>query len=192
MAVRAVEDGNQDIWLHEVNRLVKTRLTFDESQDAVPRWLPSGDAISFASDRSGDSELYLRWVDGNSPAEPLLNPDPSVRRMLTDWSDDARLALYYERPASEIGVHDLWYLERRDDGSGYEAVPFLQTPFSEAGAVFSPDEKWVASDPTNRGVTRFMFDRSPMAEGNSKSPSTVELVYAGARQARSSTWKIPL
>ena len=145
VAVRAVEDGNQDIWLHEVNRLVKTRLTFDESQDAVPRWLPSGDAISFASDRSGDSELYLRRVDGNSPAEPLLNPDPSVRRMLTDWSDDARLALYYERPASEIGVHDLWYLERRDYGSGYEAVPFLQTPFSEAGAVFSPHEKWVAS-----------------------------------------------
>ncbi len=144
VAVRAVEDGNQDIWLHEVNRPVKTRLTFDESQDAVPRWLPSGDAISFASDRSGDRELYSRRADGNSPAEPLLNPDPSVRRLLTDWSDDARLALYYERPASEIGVHDLWYLERRDDGSGYEAVPFLQTPFSEAAAAFSPDEKWVA------------------------------------------------
>ena len=144
VAVRAVENGNQDIWLHEVNRPVKTRLTFDESQDALPRWLPSGDAISFASDRSGDRELYLRRVDGNSPAEPLLNPDPSVRRLLTDWSDDARLALYYERPASEIGVHDLWYLERRDDGSGYEAVPFLQTPFSEAGAAFSPNEKWVA------------------------------------------------
>ena len=144
VAVGAVEDGNQDIWLHEVNRPVKTRLTFDESQDVLPRWLPSGDAISFASDRSGDRELYLRRVDGNSPAEPLLNPDPSARRLLTDWSDDARLAFYYERPASEIGVHDLWYLERRDDGSRYEAVPFLQTPFSEAGAVFSPDEKWVA------------------------------------------------
>jgi hypothetical protein len=48
--------------------------------------------------------------------------------------------------------HDLWYLERRKDDRGYEAVPFLQTPFREITAEFSPDEKWVvyASDESGR------------------------------------------
>lgn len=52
--------------------------------------------------------------------------------------------MFYERPSSEPLGHDLWYLERRDDGSSYQAVPFLQTSFSEILAQFSPDEKWVA------------------------------------------------
>jgi Tol biopolymer transport system component len=144
VAVGGVEGGPEDIWLHEVDRPVKTRLTFDEGYDSHPKWLPAGDAIAFTSDRSGNRELYLRRIDGNSPAEPLLEPDPSVRRYPSDWSKDARLALFYERPVESPLAHDLWYLERRDDGSGYEAVPFLQTPFSEITAQFSPDEKWVA------------------------------------------------
>ncbi len=144
VAVGGVEEGPADIWLHEVDRPVKTRLTFDESYDMHPTWLPSGDAIAFTSDRSGNRELYQRRIDGNSPAEPLLTPDPSVRRFLSDWSQDARLALFYERPVSDPRGHDLWYLERRDGGGEYQAVPFLQTPFSEITAAFSPDEKWVA------------------------------------------------
>ena len=147
VAVHASENGNTDIWLHEVDRPVKTRLTFHERADAQPKWLPSGDAIAFSSGRSGKGgnlELYVQRIGGNSTAEPLLKPDPSVRRWVADWSRDARLALFYERPSSDPLGHDLWYLERRDDGSSYQAVPFLQTPFSEITAQFSPDEKWVA------------------------------------------------
>jgi Tol biopolymer transport system component/predicted Ser/Thr protein kinase len=147
VAVHATENGNTDIWLHEVDRPVKTRLTFHESMDLQPKWLPSGDAIAFSSGRSGKGgnlELYVQRIGGNSTAEPLLKPDPSVRRWVPDWSRDARLALFYERPSSDAFGHDLWYLERGDDGSSYQAVPFLQTRFSEITPQFSPDEKWVA------------------------------------------------
>ena len=144
VAVQGREGGQQDIWLHEVNRPIKTRVTFDESLDHSPTWLPTGDVIAFSSDRPGGRELYLRRIDGNSPPEPLLETDPSVLRWLSDWSGDGRLALFYERPASVLRSHDLWYLQRRDDDSGYEAVPFLQTPFSEHTPQFSPDENWVA------------------------------------------------
>ncbi len=159
VAVRGVEEGQGDIWLHEVDRPVKTRLTFDESYDAHPTWLPAGDAIAFSSDRSGNRELYQRRIDGNSPAEPLLTPDPSVRRFLSDWSRDARLALFYERPVSDPQGHDLWYLERRDDGGEYRAVPFLQPPSSEITAAFSPDEKWVAYA-SNESGRREVYIRS--------------------------------
>lgn len=143
VAVRGDEEGSSDIWLHEVDRPVKTRLTFDNVMVVQPAWTASGDAISFSSDREGERQLYLQPIDGSSPAEFLLRRDPSVRRFPNEWSQDARLLLFHERPGKEPYGHDLWYLERREDG-GYEAVPFLQTPFSEITAQFSPDEKWVA------------------------------------------------
>ena len=128
VAVHASENGNTDIWLHEVDRPVKTRLTFHESADAQPKWLPSGDAIAFSSGRSGSAgnmELYLRRIGEDSTAEPFLKPDPSVRRYMSDWSKDARLALFYERPTTDPSGHDLWYLDRRDDGSSYPGCALL-------------------------------------------------------------------
>ena len=144
VAASGVEGSAADIWLHEVQRPVKTRLTIDENVNNQPSWVPPGDAIAFASRRLGNTEIFVRRTDGNTPAEPLLAPDPSLNRWLTDWSKDARLALFYQRPLSQGDAHDIWYLRLANDGSGYDAVPFLQTPFSEFGAQFSPDEKWVA------------------------------------------------
>ena len=71
VAVQATENGNMDIWLHEVGRPVKTRLTFHESRDVQPKWMPSGDAIAFSSGRSGkcgNLELYVHRIGGNSTA----------------------------------------------------------------------------------------------------------------------------
>ena len=168
VAVHARENGNTDIWLHEVDRPVKTRLTFHESLDVQPKWLPSGDAIAFSSGRSGKGlnlELYVQRIGGNSTAEPLLKPDPSVRRYMSDWSKDARLALFYERPTTDPLGHDLWYLDRRDDGSSYHAVPFLQTPFSEITAQFSPDGKWVAYTSSESGRYEVYISSFPDAGG---------------------------
>ena len=39
---------------------------------------------------------------------------------------------------------DLWYLKRKEDGSGFESVPFLQTSFAEYTAQFSMDGRFVA------------------------------------------------
>ncbi len=153
VAAWGIEEGAGDIWVHEVQRPVKTRLTIDESRDGHPTWLPTGDVIAFSSSRLGSSrQLFQRRVDGSSPAEPLLESDQSVNRWLTDWSNDGRLALFYQRAVSGVNIHDLWYLERRKDDRGYEAVPFLQTRFREITAEFSPDEKWVvyASDESGR------------------------------------------
>jgi hypothetical protein len=41
------------------------------------------------------------------------------------------------------GGQDLWYLKRKPDGSGFDSVAFLQTPFREASARFSPGGRFV-------------------------------------------------
>ena len=67
----------------------------------------------------------------------------------TDWSRDGRYLLYYDiDPNSK---RDLWVLPMDSKGSR-KPVLFLQTPFNEDNAAFSPDGHWIAyhSDESGR------------------------------------------
>ena len=47
VAVRGLEDNNEDVWVHEVGRSLKRRLTFDAALDGQPIWSPSGKGDRF-------------------------------------------------------------------------------------------------------------------------------------------------
>ena len=141
VAVAGRENGNQDIWIHEVDRPVKTNFTTDEAADLVPTWSPSGDRIAFSSGRKGDRTIYIKRTDGSGePTELVQNPE--VRQYFSDWSQDERSLLFFRQSGSS-GDRDLWYLERKEDGE-YEEVPLLQTSANESYAKFSPDGRFVA------------------------------------------------
>ncbi len=149
VAVRGLEDNNDDVWVHEVGRSLKRRLTFDAASDGLPIWSPSGKEIAFRSDRGeGYDNIYIRPADGTG--EPTLLVDNPLDESPNDWSPDGKYLLY--RVNDEETGWDLWYLKRKEDGSGFEPVPFLQTSFRETAAKFSPDGRFVAyvSDESGR------------------------------------------
>ena len=150
VAVNATQEDNTDIWLNEVDRPVKTRFTYDSGTQSTPRWLPLGEAVSYSSpDPAKGTTLYLQAIDGGGIARELLGPTPGVGRQITGWSSDGEYALYQESAAGEGGF-DLWYLRRA--GEDFEPVPFLDTPFNQFQASFSPDDRWVVyvSDESGR------------------------------------------
>ena len=61
---------------------------------------------------------------------------------------------------------NLWYLERKEDGSGWEPHSFLQTPFDEQGARFSPDGHYVAYVSNESGQNEVYV--RPFPEGGRK------------------------
>ncbi len=149
VAVRGTEDNNQDVWVHDVGRSLKRRLTFDAATDGLPIWSPSGKEIAFRSDRGeGYDTIYIRPADGTG--EPALLVDNALDERPNDWSPDGKYLLYSAN-GEETGW-DLWYLKRKEDGGGFESVPFLQTSFTEYTAKFSPDGRFVAyvSDESGR------------------------------------------
>ena len=156
VAVTGEEDGNFDIWIHEVDRPAKDRLTSSDNTDLLPNWLPSGEQITFSSGpKQGTTKpgteraLFIRRADASGAAEPLL-AGATDGGWITDWSSDGRFALSVRMGK---GFYDLWYLKRKDDDSGYEAVPFLESEFVESGGQFSPDDHWVVygSNDSRRG-----------------------------------------
>jgi hypothetical protein len=55
---------------------------------------------------------------------------------------------------------DIWYLQQGQDGT-YESLPFLQTPFDEERAAFSPDGGFVAYSSNESGTREVYVESFP-------------------------------
>jgi len=141
IAVKGGEDETgYDIWIHEVDRPMKTRLTTHDGMDLMPVWSPSGERVAFSSDRAGRRNVHAKDVDSDEEAQ-LLFAASAMGQWPMDWSPDGNhLAL--ER-TGDAGAMDLWYLERNIEGD-YEAKPIRRNRFIEQSPAFSPDGRFVA------------------------------------------------
>ena len=162
VAVRSVEDTNMDVWVHEVDRAMRRRLTFDPARDGRSQWAPSGKEITFQSLRRSDNfDIFSRSADGTG--EPVLLVGTDLAERPYDWSSDGKYLLY--TVADPENQSDLWYLKRKEDGSGFESVAFLQTSFHETVPQVSPDGRFVAYCSDEAGSYEVYVRPFPDGEG---------------------------
>jgi dipeptidyl aminopeptidase/acylaminoacyl peptidase len=129
-----------DIWLNDIARGVKTRLTFGSSSSQANTsevWSPDGLRIAYACMRPAKFGLCLRLSDGSGNEEVIYAANEQAKYP-NDWSPDGRVLAYNEW---KRGVSEIWMLPLSGERKPY---PFLQAPFSQLGAEFSPDGKWLA------------------------------------------------
>ncbi len=127
---------NFDIWVLDVARGLKSRLTFDASDDSDPVPSPGGDRFVYTIWKEGN-ELYIKSSAGTD--EPTVLQRSGVSTQATDWSLDGKYLLFQD--VDQTADWDLWY--RSMSGESL-AVPFVKTDFTEENAKFSPNGKWVA------------------------------------------------
>jgi len=154
VAVCAVEGSQWDVWIHELSRGTRTRLTFNgEANDAV--WTPDGTAlIYYDGNSSTDFVLKRRPADGTDEPEELgpgWFPSPSV---------DGRYLAYTRR--TEGGTSDLWYMDLQN---GSEPTQFLATDAFEFFPRLSPDGRYVAYVSNESGRQEVYVKRFPSGEG---------------------------
>ena len=165
--VRTV-DGNEDIWVVDLERGTQRRMTSDPVADAGPVWSPDGTRIAFYTGRrSGGgavNDLYVKAPDQTDAERPLL--ETAENKNLGDWSYDGRYLAYANQTPTTR--RDIWVLPV--DGPR-TPVPVVRTPAEEASPAFSPDGRWIAyqSDETGRAE---IFVRPFMREGSSVQVST--------------------
>ncbi len=110
VVVEASENDNMDIWVHEVARGLKRRLTFDAANEWRPTWTPQGDKISFSSLRDGRWNVFITPADGSGETESLLATQANEWGF--DWSADGKYL-------AGSGQGKLWYLRAEEGGNGY-------------------------------------------------------------------------
>ena len=58
------ETGTTDIWVIDLVRGTRSRLTFDPAQDQKPLWSPDGNRVLFLSNRGGKASIYQKAASG--------------------------------------------------------------------------------------------------------------------------------
>jgi len=141
LAVTAAEPvtQNDDIWVYDLARGIKTRLTFSADINVAPSWSPDGRAVAFMSERTGMYHLYEKAADGTGKTTPLLIGDANETN--PSFSSDGRY-LIFVRTAVQTGSHgEIWALPLF---GGRKEFPVVQSQFDLDLPVLSPDGKWLA------------------------------------------------
>jgi Tol biopolymer transport system component len=139
-AVSVMEPGTatRDVWIYDISRGLRNRLTFDPEDDLDAKWSPDSSRVVFGSRRRGHMDLFVKTATG-AGSEQLLWAD-NLDKYAQSWSPDGRFLLYVTvgGPTGQ----DLWVLPL----SGNERRPFafLPAPFNKGTGQFSPDGRWVA------------------------------------------------
>ncbi len=137
VAIQETTGENTDLWVLDLARGSRTRITRGGNNRFYPIWTRDGTQVTFA-DGSGDTNrLLMTAADGSGQTDTLL--DRSERQFPTSWAPDGRtLAFYVSHP--DTG-RDIWMLPLEGDPT---PAPFLATPFEELAPTFSPDGRWIA------------------------------------------------
>jgi eukaryotic-like serine/threonine-protein kinase len=134
--------GQTDIWVLDLTRGVRTRVTFGPVGNVSPLWSPDGKWIAYSSAQSGHFAICRKPSDGSGAEECLLNVEQQPA--LDDWSRDGKYLLY-SLPAPGSPLRQIWALPLEG-----ERKPSLILERGIAGKL-SPDGRWLAYQSNESG-----------------------------------------
>jgi eukaryotic-like serine/threonine-protein kinase len=130
--------GTMDIWVLDLARGVRTRLTFGPIQNNSPVWSPDGKWIAFVSDRNGHANLMRKPSDGSGAEEILYTGTQLITA--TDWSRDGKFLIY---SLGNVGNADIWALPLQGERTPSLVVPHAGNAGADRASL-SPDGRWLA------------------------------------------------
>jgi len=134
-----------DIWVIELARGTKTRVTFDDASHITPTWSPDSRRIAYVVGLAGQSEtVCVKNASGIGDQEKLFD-GPSAQAILMDWSRDGRSLLYgvtYVGSGSQLWTYS--FAEKK-------SAKLLPGDMHEGNAMVSPDGKWLAYHSLEKG-----------------------------------------
>ncbi len=125
--------GSTDIWVLDLARGVRTRLTFGSFANNLPTWSRDGKWIYYGSMRNGRMNLFRRSTDGSGAEESLFPGDHDV--WPSDISPDGKVVLLYELVNHKNSV---WALPLAEPSKPWKIAE------DGSNASFSPDGRYVA------------------------------------------------
>jgi serine/threonine protein kinase/Tol biopolymer transport system component len=137
-----VQGRNQDIWIQDIARNVRSRLTFDPANDIYPVWSPDGGRVVFASDRdSGVFNIYQKPANGVGDDQRVVKSSDDMTPY--SMSPDGRFLIY------RLNINDTGIMSLSGDP---KPSPLLKASFNQNAAQVSPDGRWLAYYSNESGV----------------------------------------
>lgn len=138
LAYLVSEGANTDLWVSELQRGSKTRLT-GGGNNAYPVWSPDGQFVVFQSTEG----LFWTRADGAGKSQPLLQSKKTLFPYA--FSPDGKQLVFSQLIPGEGGEIRTVPVENASGRlKAGEPRLFLKTATAGTPAVFSPDGRWLA------------------------------------------------
>lgn len=135
-------DGYHNIYLIDYyNGEIIQQFTNSPSSNMTPYWFPDERSFAFMSNRDGDYEVFIGYLDGSSPKQLTNN---SAYDGTTAVSPDGQYIVYYSNVSGNPEIHLL-------DAASGEITQLTNSPARDAEPVFSPDGEWIAFESNRNG-----------------------------------------
>jgi eukaryotic-like serine/threonine-protein kinase len=169
-AAMVLGDPANDIWIYDLGRGIRTRLTSGAVATPAAQWSPDGSEIIYTS-QSQPGRFVLSAIRSDGAGNPREIYSSTERIEPTDWSRDGRFVLVTR---GNIGSSDIWVVPLADPA---KTSPFVVSP-AATSAQFSPDGRWVAYRSNESGRTEIYV--TPFPTGGAR----VQISANGATQPR--------
>ncbi|HXI03529.1 MAG TPA: hypothetical protein VNI57_10170, partial [Candidatus Saccharimonadales bacterium] len=158
VAVSIKLDGADDIWIYDIQRETKTRLTFGARLAGEPFWSRDGQWIYYHEGQAGPPfNMFRKRVDGSGTPEPL---GQGFRPTVT--ADGRDLVFVEESEKSKDTTYDIYYQDLQKKG---EPVQLAKDPGIQYAARVSPDGTLVAYSSTESGAPEVFIRKFPAGDG---------------------------
>jgi hypothetical protein len=128
--------GAHDIYIYDIARGIRSKLTGGLANCDRLVWTRSGDRLLYSADGDGMYDIYSKPDDGATSAQPVWKGGDDKHPV--DVSPDGRFLL--ARQYSAKTKDDLWLVPL--DGTA-KPSPLISTDEREGAAAFSPDGQWI-------------------------------------------------
>ena len=164
----AMGDPEADIWLFDLERGTRTRLTFGGGTHVMPSWSADGRRIVYVRQNgntvfSGTS-LRSRMANGGGQEEILMESAPAGETLLMpQLSSDSRYLLHMEQSGPTGAA--VWALPLTGDKKPI-VLAKAQSPLGRIIQYrLSPDDRWLAYTSTDSGREEVYVTHFPSGEG---------------------------
>ncbi len=163
----AMGDPQADIWVFDLLRGSRTRLTFGGATHLEPSWSPDGQRVVYTNQTGATflTSLRARLANGGGQEEILMQlPSSAAIALLTpQWSPDGRYLVYLEQSGPGGGA--LWALPTTGEKKPFAIV---QPQSAQAGIGtyrLSPNGQWLAYSSTESGREEVYATHFPSGAG---------------------------
>jgi eukaryotic-like serine/threonine-protein kinase len=155
--------GTADIWILDLQRGTKSRLTFGPGTQTSAAWSVDGKTLYYASNAKGANHICSKPADGSGSEQTILET-PETSEVPYEVSSDGRFVIYTRRVLSDPRSNvDIYALPLSGDSMSGDRKPFpvVQTPFDDSGPSISPNAKWLAYQNNESGRSEIYLTPFP-------------------------------
>ncbi len=164
-------DPQREIWIFDLERGTKTRLTFSQASGGVktqPSWSPDGKTIVFTSglpvSGGGKTAIYGKSASGSGTGNVILeDTHGAVGYMHGSWSPDGKYFVYLHREGP-AGSHVV-AKPANGEGQPFTVIAPASPQSNISDYRISPNSKWIAYTSDESGRVEVYVAPFPHGDG---------------------------